>query len=434
MAIAAVVVNVLTVIADQGLQTAIERHPAPEARHLHTAFWLMTTVSVLMSALILLAAPLVVDLFDKPAALGPLRALAVNPLFYVLYSNQQAILRRDLRFDLLARRRVATTVVASALAVALAFAGAGPYALVGQQVGFTALFAGVLWTASSYRPRWSFSADAARELLGFSGSIAASNMLSVFEQNIDNAVVGATLPSQQLGFYTMAYRVRTTLTMTLFSAVTTVAVPMLGRVQTEVDRLREGVLNIVRLASTVLVPVLIVTSVAAPVLVEAVLGARWAPAIVPMAFLALAGIPQILKLPDAAMVAYGASGSVFLLQVGSLVVKVLGFVVGVQWGINGVAASILVTNIVWSPVPLLVLRRQIGLPLWASYRALVVPLVCAAAGAAAMSGGLQVIADLPLLLRAATIPMIGLVTYVAVLAVVDRRRLLGVYHAFRPAG
>src|SRR5699024_3708603 len=139
--------------------------------------------------------------FGRDAVVPIARGAAVVFLINGLSTQLRADLVRRMRFAALAAVDVAAQAVAIGLAVVLASAGAGVWALVAQQVcQAVGLLVGcallVRWVPA--RPRRGVPM---REFWTFGWNLAASQIVVYVGNNVDKLVIGSWLGAAQLGLY-----------------------------------------------------------------------------------------------------------------------------------------------------------------------------------------------------------------------------------------
>jgi len=140
--------------------------------------------------------------------------------------------------------------------------------------------------------------------------------------------------------------------------------PAFARLQGDVRALAAGWLRANRIVGAVTTPALLGLVVVAPDFVDAVLGVRWHSAVPVVQILAWVGLIQALQ---------GLNGSVLravdrtnlLLRYAIVVVtaSLIAFVVGLQWGIVGVAAAYAISSTLVEPYYTWLTARAVGLTL-----------------------------------------------------------------------
>ncbi len=195
----------------------------------HTAFYTVILTSLVICAISMLAAPLVAAFFREPAVVPILRVLSLTVVISSFGRVPYVLLSRDLNF----RRRLfpdlTASIIASIIAIVMAFRGFGVWSLVWRELIKTTLATVLVFFVCPYRPRWQFSRPAARELFGYGKHIMSSQGLIFLITNVDNAVVGRYLGDSALGFYQFAYNTSNQPATQLTSVVSQVMFPALSK-------------------------------------------------------------------------------------------------------------------------------------------------------------------------------------------------------------
>lgn len=289
VALALVVITYLDVITDLGMGQALVFLPADRKSN-DAALGLSLLVSGALTLMAVAAAPLVADFFDRPDIAGLVRVLSISLFLGATGQVPDALLRKGLDF----RRRVLVNLAQSAgqglVSVALALAGAGPWAIAyGYLAGYVARSV-MGWWLIDYRPGlrfWRISRSAARPLVKFGLPVTAQMLLVSFIFNIDYLIVGKVLGSEALGYYTLAFRIPQVGIISVFYIVSAVAFPLFSRAREDPRRLRRGFLRSTRLTTSFGMGMGVGLAVVAPMLVHVLFGRKWEPAIAPLQAIAL---------------------------------------------------------------------------------------------------------------------------------------------------
>jgi PST family polysaccharide transporter len=258
-------------------------------------------------------------------------------------------------------RSMAAALVAGTLAVTLAFGGFGPWALVMQPLASVTVSTILLWTFARWRPRRSFSRRKLREIRSFGGNVSGMLVLFQLNQNTDNVLVGRFLGASALGSYALAYNVILVPFSRLASPLHDVVYPVFTRLQDDPERLSRVWLRTVRLLAAVAAPAMLVLAVCAPDLVHVVFGEKWAAAVPVMQILAWVGALYVIQgLNSVLLQALGRTQLLFRYALASFAAGLASFVLGLQWGIVGVAACFAAVLTVIGPVYMTLTAHAVG--------------------------------------------------------------------------
>jgi len=364
VALAAVFVAFAQLIVDQGFGDAIIQRPGVTRAHLDTAFWVAVVTGGVTSLAGILLAGWIADLLQQPALAPILRVLSLAFMVSALSSTQMAILRRELAFRSLALRGLAALFGGGVVGVTMAFMGFGAWALVGQQVASTLISAIALWRVSPWRPGLNVSWPIFRELFGFGINVVGSDTLIFLSRNSDNLLIGVFLGPTALGIYAVAYRILDTSQKVLVGVAMRLAFPALARLQTEPDRMRRAYLKMTRIGGSAILPGYIGFALVAPEMTVFLFGHRWAESGPVASVLFLIGpVLSLQAFSSSLLTAAGHPSVVFRFRLITTITNVVGFLIGVQFGILAVAFAYSIRGYLLLPWNLSLQRRYAGVPI-----------------------------------------------------------------------
>lgn len=404
VAAATVVVTLAALLLDQGLAAAlVQRADLPLGAPGATATVNLVSAA-LLGVLAVATAPLLSAFLGAPGLaallvwLGPglvLKGAAIAP---------RAMLLRRLALKPVAVVEIAGAAVGTAAGLGAALAGAGAWAMVLSVLLADGVVAVALLVLGR-GPVPNLRMRAFAPLAGFGGRVFATNGVAYLSRNTDTVLVGHLLGAAALAQYAMAYRVLVIPVQFLGQSVNRVLFPVLSRAQGRREELAEQLTRATRLLALTAVPPMVLVACAAPQLVEVLLGRAWAPTAPVMAVLAIAGAREtVFYVTPVLMRATGRAGLGLRFQVVSTLVQVAGIVVGLPFGLLGVAVGYTVAGFLLVPVLLVVQHRLAGVEVRRQLAAILPPVHASAWGAV----GYLLVALLPLP-AAATAVLGGLV-------------------------
>jgi PST family polysaccharide transporter len=384
LAVGLVVVGVGEVVRDLGLTTAAIRAPQLTDRQRDGLFWVSTAAGVLLALLVTAAAGPLAAGFGEPELAPVLRVLALTFVLNGLAAQYRAGLTRELRFGAVAGCDLLAQAVALGAAVTAAAAGAGYWALVVQQLvqGVVVLSAAV--AAARWLPGLPRRGAGLRPLLRFGGGVAATQLVHYLGNNLDTLALGLRAGPAALGVYTRGFQLLMTPLNALRSPATTVAVPVLSRLQDDLPRSAEYLRRAqLALGATLVAGMALGAGVAAP-LVDLLLGSRWAQVAPVLALLAVAGSAQTLAFVGHwVYLSRGLSGALLRYTLLTLVLKAACIAVGSAHGVVGVAAGYATAAVLEWPLSLWWLSRITVLPVRELLRGALRITACALVGGTA---------------------------------------------------
>lgn len=428
LAIGLVVVGLGEVFRDLGLTTAAIRTPDLTPAQRDGLFWLNVAAGTLLAVLTVLAAEPVASAFGQPELADVVRCLSAVFLLNGLAAQYRAGLVRGLRFGAVAGVDLAAQLVAFGVAVGAAAAGAGYWALVAQQLAQGSVVLVLVVVLGRWAPGRPRRRVGLWPLVRFGGGLTGTSVVHHVANNLDNIVLGLTAGPAALGIYNRGFQLLMTPLAQLRSPATTVAVPVLSRLQDDLER-AGGYLRRSQLAMgfTLVAGMALVAGTAGP-LVEVLLGDRWAQVAPVLALLAVAGSAQTLSFVGYwVYLSRALSGALFRYTLLTLVLNALCIGVGSRFGVVGVAAGYATAALLEWPLSLWWLSRLTVLPVRDLLLGALRISACAIAAGAACAATIGLVPGWPAVAQLVAGLAAGLVAYgSAALVPAIRRDLAGV--------
>lgn len=231
VALATVFLLFVQLFLEQGLTTTIIQRKTLTDRHLDTAFWLILATAMVLLAGTLSLADWWAQVNNAPDLASVLRVMSPVIVMKALTVVQEALLQRSLSFKSLALRANTAAVIGGAVGVIAAFAGAGVWALVAQQVVTQAIALILLWAIAKWRPGLHFSRAAVVDLYGFSNRVFFGKVGTFVQSQLDSILIGVMFGPVAVGLYRMALRISRTIVDALSQPIAVAALPAFSRLQ-----------------------------------------------------------------------------------------------------------------------------------------------------------------------------------------------------------
>lgn len=360
IAAATVYISLVALMLDQGLSAALIQQPEVTRKTAGATATLNLLVAGALAAATWFAAPWVSDFFRvdqlEPllrllAAAIPLKALAITP---------RAMLSRTLQLHRVGAADIAAATAGCAAGIGAALAGAGPWALA-YQVLTTDLVCGSILLAASRGPLPNLAFRQVVPLLRFSFSVFATDCLAYFSRNLDNILVGRVLGVASLSLYGMAYRILVVPVQLIGQTVNRVMFPTFARAAGHGDRVAANLVAATRVLAISAIPLMTFVACAAPELVDLVLGPAWLPAAALVSVLAIGGAREtVFYITPSLMKGLGQGALIIRYEVLAAVVQGGGIVIGLQFGVFGVAVGYAAAGFVLTPVLLRIQTKLTG--------------------------------------------------------------------------
>jgi O-antigen/teichoic acid export membrane protein len=379
LSMAVTVTGFVDLLKDLGTGAAIIQRPECDDSLLASTFWLNLSVGALCSALISLGAPLAAAYFREPAVTPVLRLLSLSFVISSLGLVQLALIQRAIAFRALALIELLGVAAGAAVGVGMGLSGMGVWSLVGQTLTATTVTTALAWSASPWRPRARFDRSALHAIRSYGVGLVGFNVANYISRNADYALIGRYLGALSLGIYTLAYRIMLFPQQSLSLVVHRVMFPVLARVEGD-SHFRQAYLRLTALICLLSTPIFVALGALREPLLRAAFGPEWLPAAPLLLVLAPVGLFQ--SVGGTVGLIYQARARTDLLLrwgLGSGLITVTGFVIGLRWGALGVAVAYAVVTLLLAYPLFAIPFRLIDLSLPAFARGLL-PALASGAG------------------------------------------------------
>lgn len=363
MALVVVLVGIAEIFRDFGLSSAAVQAPHLSVNQRDNLFWVNTAIGASLSVIVFVGAPLYSYLFEQPALTQLTRTLAVSFFLNGLATQYRASLNRGLRFKSLAITDVTAQGFGLAVAIVSALMGAGYWALVAQQMSQAVLVLVLLVTYSKWIPSMPHRDTDLKPFLRFGWNLVSTQLVGYLANNTDSIIIGLRFGPGPLGVYNRAFQLLMNPLNQLRTPTSTVALPVLSRLQKDFDRAGNYIKRGQIALGYTIVPGLALGMGAAQPLVRLFLGDKWTQVAPVFALLAVAGSFQTLAFVGYWIyVSRGLTSDLLKYTLVSFTIRVTCVVTGSTWGIVGVAAGYAAAPAIAWPISFWWLSRKTVIP------------------------------------------------------------------------
>ena len=340
LAMAAVVIGYLRVFRDAGLSTATVQREGITHAQVSNLFWINVGLSGAITVLLAGCSPLVAWFYRDPRLIGITLALSSTFILNGLAVQHTALLSRQMRFKALAMIQTSSVVIGVGLAITMAALGCSYWSLVVSNVVTVLVVTLFTWIAVPWRPQKPSRRTGTRPLIGFGASMASGGFIYSLARGADSMLIGRYYGAGPLGIYSRAAALLTRPIDQFMSPLESVILPGLSRMQDQPERYRRTFLRVYE--ATALLGCLflgLLFTLARP-LTLAVLGPKWEAAAIILAVFAAAATFNMPGTVSTWLFASQGRGREWLIASSiSSVVTVAAFLIGLPFGVTGVAIS-----------------------------------------------------------------------------------------------
>lgn len=290
VAIAMSIIPFLYLLADLGFSAYLIQADEPRPEDYSTAFWYSLSAGILLAIVLGFSGYPLQIFLDVDGVVPIMWALAPAVVFVAVGSIPAAILRRSLRFDLIARQAMIAGTVGQVVAIVLALNGFGVWSLILQTLVTQLVTTLMVWISVKWLPSGAFRITEFRRMALYGSNVVAVELVALCRVWAENAIVASALGLNGLGYLSVAQRLIQVAQELTATAIVPVSTVVFAQVRTDHKRLFLAYERAQSVAYAILPPVMVFIAVCAPIIIPMIFGGQWAESIVPAQALAVAGI------------------------------------------------------------------------------------------------------------------------------------------------
>lgn len=315
------------------------------------AYWLNWAASGAVFLLQAIAAFPVAWFYKDDRLIMPIMMLGLTYLMTPFGRIQFALIQRENRLKIIAISSTIQVSLGNLLTGIFAVMGLGMWAIILPRILTPPIEIFMCLKNCSWRNKSSFTTKHWDEIFRFGINMLGISMLSTLRNNLDYLIVGRFLGLQPLGVYFFAFNAGLGISMSVIMSITMALYPHLCAARTELQKLKERYFKSLKTIAWIIIPVVLLQSSLAPFYVPIVFGQQWISAIPILIIICLSAIPRPFFVAGVNLLSamnwpnLSLRGDVLFTAIFSL-----SLLVGVQFGITGVALSVLLSHALVMPL------------------------------------------------------------------------------------
>ena len=340
------IVAIFDTLTEAGFGSAVIQKKDISNDYVDTAFTLALYTGIGFSIILLLSSTLLANIVADSSIAVPLRIMSVCIFFSSLNSVTKAKMTRNLEFKRIGIYNISAQIIAIIIAIACAYYGMGVYAIVIQNIVLTLATFIIFYINIDYKPKW-FHVDiqSIREIFSFGGWLTASCIFRTIYQQMDKLLMGRWLSISVLGAYNRPAGFISQMSQRFNGILDTVLFPILSSIQDDKEKIRRAydkMLYAINFYSSILCVLFIVSN---KWIIDIFFGKEWESISVVFCILSLSLLLSVNgRIMDCFIrsLAYVKMG--FYLRIIACLITFGCLFVGKNFGINGVALAVVVSN------------------------------------------------------------------------------------------
>lgn len=328
---------------------------------------------LLLSLLVLGTATVIASWLDMPQAASAMSVSAVLLVVSPLLETAIKLNVRAINFRLVFVRRLVTPFGNAAVAIPLAMAGLGYWALVfGQIAGIVTALVFVLWFGS-WRPRMRFDFSCVSSDMAFSLQMLLQGSMVWVRSQSDKLFVATAASASELGHFSLSRQISGMAYAVIVDPVQTFSYAVMSAEHRRGQKIAQFYCTVVRRILLITVPMTIVLFANREMLVALLLGSQWLPMAEYFGIFLLPGLLGTwVAMNLGVFKALGRPGvmTVFILVRG--IATLIAFALAVQHGPMAIAMAALALALLFSPINVWITLRELALPVTSYVRTVLI--------------------------------------------------------------
>ncbi|SFF45274.1 lipopolysaccharide biosynthesis protein [Thermoflexibacter ruber] len=297
MAMGDIVLRFVSYFSGMGLSQALVQKANMTTEDIRAAFTSSIMLGLFLYSLFWILSPFSIYIFPVEELVPVIRTMALSFVISSLFLTANALLRKELKFNITAKITVISGLIASfGIGLPLAYLGYGVWSLVVSSLAQSMISGVWAYLIVRHDIRLSFIWKNYKPLLGFGLKISINSFLIFLSYNLNTVLIGNLLGSKALGYYNRASYMAQLPIQYFTQSISQVLFPAMSKLQHDTEKLRKAYLTSSGYLAFAIIPTCVGMSIAGEPLILVFLGTRWEPSVPIFQVLAFAPIFNFLAI------------------------------------------------------------------------------------------------------------------------------------------
>lgn len=338
-----VAVSVMTMIQalrEMGLSNYLIRDPKLNDDTIRAVFGMSIALCVVLAGGLVLLRHVIADWMEAPEIAAVLLLISLAILIFPVEQTASALLRRDMRFGIMARVTLTARFTGIVTSIALALMGLSTMALVWGLMAEVAVRVTQLSLAESRHLRLGPSLRGWRPLMGFGVWTTGASLAGQATVEGNKLLIGAFLGTGPVAIFDRTARIPGMVRRGIFGPLGQVMLPSFSRDLRDGRPIGPKVARLTAITTGIVWPLFAVLAMLSNEIVLLILGPQWGQAAVILPWLLLAqSLLALLPQPDQILVPHGHVRRLMVLRMVQVSASLSIAAVSVQWGLEAFAMA-----------------------------------------------------------------------------------------------
>lgn len=350
VAIVMVVIGFSQLFMDMGVSNAIIHKQAITESQLDSLYWLNVFSGTFLTLIVYLTSPFIAQFYNAIKIIPLLQILSFSFVISSFGNQYRVLLRKDLKFDVLAKIDITATFISFLCAIILAIGNFGAFSLVYAFLLNTAVSNIILLIMGFkfHRPKFIFKYVEVKSFLTFGLYQIGQNSIIYLNSQVDIILIGKLLGPEVLGLYSLTKQLVMRPAQLINPIITNVTFPVMSKVQDDTVKLKSIYLKIINYISSMNFPLYMLIIILAEPIVLLVLGKKWGDAIIIFQILGTYAMLRSTTSPAGSLLlSKGRADIGFWWSLSELFILLIIIYYSSSYGIIGITIGILIFQILY---------------------------------------------------------------------------------------
>jgi O-antigen/teichoic acid export membrane protein len=344
-AIVAVVTSFAPMLIDFGTTDATTQRSKITQGQVSTLFWLNSGIGVAVAGALAVCSPLIAWLYHEPRLQPIAICSAVTFLFAGISGQHLSLLRRTMKFGVIARIQFLGGIVGLVLAIVIARSGYGYWSLVLRPIASAACIAAGAWLACGWRPgRPVFDAEV-RSMVQFGMHVLGFSITYSMMRVADRIALGLVYSPRDVGYYQNAQNMYENAFLAPIAQLHGVGSAGLSKLRSNPAAVRQKYEATLSALAFFVMPTAAILSVIGQDVAVTLLGETWRNSGLLLSIIALRGVVEFIEMSQGWLhVASGRADRWKNWGFVTAIVRLIAILGGLSFGAKGVAIAVVGTG------------------------------------------------------------------------------------------
>ena len=337
---------ILSIFMDSGLGTALIQKKDADDVDFSTVFYFNIVMGLIFYLIMFLIAPVIASFYNNEQLSNLIRVQSLILLIGSVKNIQQAFVSRKMIFKKFFFATIGGTVGAGILGVVMASNGFGVWALICQSLFNNTIDTIILWFTVKWRPKWKFSFIRLKSLYRFGWKLLVSALIDTVYSKLRQFVIGKIYTPSDLAFYEKGEHFPNFIVSNINSSINSVLLPAMSNYQNDILRLKEMTRKSIKVATYIMMPMMVGLAVCSENVVTLLLTEKWLPCVFFMRIFCFTFAFYPIHVANLnAIQALGRSDIFLKLEIIKKIIGLLALIATMFVSVKAMAMSLLITSV-----------------------------------------------------------------------------------------